>query len=198
MGKRGKRILIGVGLLFIAFFFYALSQSNVDETYYDDEPVVVEEESTEAESDEEEATDEATTDSEDEEDLMSLDEYIDNCKSLDTMKFQRNPEKYYGKFFYVDVFLWQANNKYIVGQPIYWDKEEKEYAMDESFMKIEITDNRSKDLDNYFRFVESDNVRIYGRYDGMIEYDNGNISYDFNVEYAELLDNQDEPIYKVN
>lgn len=128
---------------------------------------------------------------------MSAEEEMKSIKEqaieLDYKTVFRNPNEYIGKYFVVDVkILTVENGSWLSG----YEKAYKSYTNDEYDMwfgnMIYLVDNREETEYGYVKILEDDIIRVWGKFDGLIETKNAlngtrSEEMSLNVLYTELI-----------
>lgn len=101
---------------------------------------------------------------------ITLKEIKAQAKKLKYKKIMRNPEKYEGKYFYAKVKIFSVENGSIFSG---YDKAYKAYTNDDYNMwlgdMIYLLDNRDTESKDYVKILEDDIVKVYGRFDELVE-----------------------------
>lgn len=124
---------------------------------------------------------------------ITLKEIKAQAKKLNYKAVMRNPEEYKGKYFYVKVKIFSVENgSFFSG----YDKAYKAYTNDKYDMwlgdMIYLLDNRDTESKDYVKILEDDIVKVYGRFDELVETKNalnGSKSEEMSLQllYTELI-----------
>ncbi len=128
-----------------------------------------------------------------EQEEISFEEVKKEAEELDYKAVMRNPDDYVGKYFTVTVEISTVETGGLFSS---YDRAYKAYTNDEYDMwlgdMIYLLDNRNTESEDYTKILEDDIVKVYGRFDGLVEtknYLSGSKGEDMSLQilYAELV-----------
>lgn len=136
---------------------------------------------------------ESDTQSSAQEPSITLDEIKSQAQELKYKEVMRNPENYTGQYFYAIVKISSAETGSFFSS---YDRAYRAYTNDEYNMwlgdMMYLLDNRDTNSSDYLKILEDDIIKVYGRFDKLVETKNalnGTKGEEMSLQllYAELI-----------
>lgn len=121
---------------------------------------------------------------------LSKDDFAATCSELNYKDVKRNPDKYKGQNFYIDVQIFDVSTSFGTTTYKVFTKD-PEYDIYDGDMFF-VTDKRDKSAKDYEKLLEEDIIRIYGTFDRLVDTTNfidGSSGQEINLDmfYVDIL-----------